>query len=240
MNKFGLTLMLLLSVCLQAELKELKVDKTLKVLIKTTPRCIFGDLNAMVLDINEFKIKRQPADIVISLESLDGKVLKSSTVLSTKKGYTQFPTEINFDISDIQSQKAMGLFVCLDTTGSKTCQTKKAQDVKKTLARHTVVEKNGVKEYKNSDAAEVKSLPEDKIYFFQPLTFVDGVIHYYEANLPVKNGNATLSKDFKGLSSSKIITETWKKLNLVQSMPLGSEGGSLTMDLPRYNQEKCS
>lgn len=222
------------SVFAEPEFKQKDVSSDLNLNIFLQQRCMFGDFDAVRYDLNYSKDLK----IYLSLLNLETNQEVSYEIF---KGFYNYKSKQ--EMSDyVEALIAKGenlavsfkdlkpgpylIKICGDSSGKATCTGKKLQDIATVL-----------KAYKDPKSDFV---PEDHVYYYQPVVLKDGKLSYLTTNL-LKVNSKKFDQTFKklGINNSKEHKNISKETVLIGSLALEEVDNSLRVNLPLYAKAKC-
>ena len=204
----------------------------LNVTLTFPSRCMFGDFDAIDLDMqhdNKPALKIAMVDLLTGEEknlsalqdifkrpdSSKPEALAAWDKYVAKKRESLFASGASF-VFDHVPQRNFALVVCKDSAGTG-CHDKVAVDINRVLQEYETPRERG----------DIQ----DRVYFFQPIVVKGGEFLAFN-KVTDESSRAQLQK--LGLSEQ----DTTKAVTL-QSLPVKSSPGVIQIELPRFNKEKC-
>jgi hypothetical protein len=197
-------------------------------------RCMFGDFDALVYDMQYAK----SSVLQLSLISADGKKERTIEIFEEMKGSDSKKTvkfldkllggnyRINFPLFEAPSPGLYSLVICKDSSVNGKCSDKPVKDINEILAIYKDVKSGYVSE--------------DNTYFYQPIIFTKDSFFVLRSFVDEKNIN--LIKDTLKQQSISTTGNEWEFLanaQKVASYPLQYFSNELIITLPVYSTAKC-
>lgn len=207
----------------------------LGVKIVSERRCGQGDLDIIDTEYQEnpFMDKR----LLLTLEPL----FPDPTMMDPLFQVIKHPKDLEnyvttFRIKRFKGEKHLGLFLCRDTNGEKSCQGKRAVNVAKMAKLYAKLQKTPM--------TLERGVAWDKIYYFQYVVLGDNSIEYL-AGTDVSDQRFA---KFNKYMTSRMGTDEAYRFTIGQiggwtqatnSMPLKIEGNTLVVNLPQSDDTRC-
>ena len=222
---------------------QLGVDRKLRLVVRPDARCVFGDQDAMALDMQTMaKERANPAatELLLTIEPLVPSSFQP-VVASVSLGEVE-PTR-SFVLPRTPDRTLAGVFICMAERrqgGTRACRDKKVVPYDRVFNNYRVDidPKTGV-HHKRPSSGPV----EDKVYFFRYLVLQDDLVYF--SSQPMSDARYGALASFlapkvpgNGKGTEELIGAV-KALNELQSLPLKKDGGQLIVTLPFYDKAKC-
>ena len=215
-----------------------ELDQKAPFIIKAVNRCIFGDMDAMVLDV---MWSRKDGRMLLTLEPLDAGGQSSGGQpfepvvrdIGEAPGVRESGFRFEMNLPQLDKPTVMGLFICKDTVEANRCANKELMPINKILGL-----------YKIDRGKEPNYQASDKIYFFKFLVVAEGKVYF--PSITITNSRAEeLEKALVGLGFSGSAALAASKQIRKYDQTLGSTNlhltndGALEIALPKFSKEKC-
>lgn len=202
---------------------------SLPVQIEMKLRCMFGDLDAIGLDLlhsANHKLLLTLEPVLESDRSIEP-IVRDITKAPFAQGYT---TEFSLPRSEIP--RPLGLFICKDSDEAGHCNGKEIADISAVISTYDV---------RNTPPRDYQ--PSDKAYFFQFLLVQGSTLYFYPGPI-VERGYQELEGGLvetpeTARDAAATVKRARSYLETVASEPLEAVNGSVVIALPRNDFRKC-
>jgi hypothetical protein len=220
----------------QTRMAELPLGKSLNVHLRIQKRCMFGDFDVLKLDMQYSR----DAKVKLALLSADGSREYGQDVFSSFNsgaGDKDIPKAIAtlFDAGERVSvplptkmkDGVYALVLCKVSKGKEGC------------AQTPVVDLNTVLDKYKQTLGEYE-VPEDHIYFYQPLLVRSGKVQAFSKTISPE----TLEYARTGMTEANMVLDehvesVLQRASVVMSNPLELFSNEIVVNLPMYNKTKC-
>lgn len=220
----------------QTRMAESPLGKSLKVHLRIEKRCMFGDFDVLKLDMQY----SHNAKVKLSLMSADGSREYSQEVFSSftsSTSVTDIPKAIITLLADgerasVPLPKEMkdgvyALVLCKVSPGNQGCSEIPVMDLNTVLEKY----KQALGEYE---------LPEDHIYFYQPVVVKSGKIQALRKTITpetLDDAKAAIAEVEK--VDDENVHAVLRKASILMSNPIDPFSQELVLNLPMYSKQKC-
>ena len=199
--------------------------------------CSGGDLDALKVELEGNKDR----NLLLSVESMDGVAFPAGTTQVSLDDLTQ-GFRHRFDLPKNEAPYQVGIYLCRDRKGQKSCSGKPFVDINK-LFQRAAARKSP---YNIAHGTNKTAQDEDVIYFYQ-YAMVEGgqarVFQDFQVS-PLayrKLGRYVNSRKGEGASGAEVALERAKSLSeTLKSLPLQSDSEDLIAELPYFDASACN
>ncbi len=202
----------------------------IKVAVKVTRECFFGDMEAIYLETGWSEEKT----VRVSLESLDPQTPFSTSKEVGVKDLGSSKFETSFTLPLLSKPVPLGLFICKDSAKSGSCADKAVQKSEEIFARYDP------RKSPDFNSPEFKKIS-DKNYFFGHLVGLNDGVELTDGALTEK-GVAQLQSSLGGATRNESlpVVERIKKLHdTLGSVPLSVKDSVVEITLPSLTDKGC-
>ena len=214
-------------------------NSSLPVSLERQARCMFGDLDAMKLEIVH---SGSETKMLLSVESLlhpAGKGFSSSAEI-TRENINELTlkekklVKLPLPVSSNDKLDLVGVFICKESTGKNYCSGKTVEDVNEMLKRYDP-------DKKGYDRNQIAS---DKIYYFKPALVKNGELFFIKERMNDDLYSFFDEKIKSTLGEGRLVLNALKKARLISatllSAPLSRlSSSSIGIILPEVDAQKC-
>ena len=221
---------------------KLGADRKLRLVVRPDARCVFGDQDAMALEMHRMARERaNPAatEILFTIEPI---VRSSFRPVVESLSLGEVDPKRSFVLPQSPDRTLAGVFICM-AEGRKgearACRDKKVVTYDRVFNNYRVdIDPKTGSVHKRPSSGPV----EDKVYFFRYLILQDDLVYFSPQPMTDARYKALaslLASKAPGDGKEAEELAAIKALNELRSLPLQKDGDQLIVTLPFYDQAKC-
>ena len=209
-------------------------------------QCSFGDMNALVLDMNP----KRSEEVLLTIEKFGtGGTLQDSSihVLSDKQVMTEAHANHRFKLHLPQQADdgLYGIYICKVSKGeSRRCNDKKPANIQQILGRYalTTQKRRFQIHMMHEDVKQQRAAAgyEDKFYYFKPIAVIDGQAYILDELM----SDGLYDKYRSHLAEHGIETDVVDSIQFYDrqlgNMPLQNRGDRVHITMPVYHKGTCN
>ena len=220
---------------------QLSAARELKVRLQPSESCVFGDIDAILL---ETRWGGTDGKLLLSLEPLSGDPAKAvpavlevpiSVLLSTGGEFT-------LAVPEQKEPGIYGLFICRDSTGARSCRDKEVDEYGNIFGRYAMDVKPGGNLNPLAPESERKKPVPDRNYFFKAV-LVEQTAIAFSTKQSSDERALLMAQYLKTLNGGKDYSPDLKRereINkILASLPLQRKADVVEIRLPRIDPDKC-
>jgi hypothetical protein len=201
-------------------------NSLLEIFIQVTPGCTPGDADAIAMELKAAPQHR----LLATLEGMS-QGLKSFSWELPQDFLSTGQAQNKFEIPATEEPLQYGFYLCLASSGEKSCQNKKIIDINKIFTEHLT---------KASNAGQ-----EEHVIFYQYLLVDEKGVSIFQESPRGQQRFDELKKyaaerKFQGDNANQGIDQAKEALQTLLSLPIVLEKDHLILELPKYDARACA